>query len=60
MATKDGFTLPGKMDARDQALYDRLSKLTSRKKDFASRTLPTLQEHLKMVENISGTLISSK
>lgn len=87
VASKDNLTLPTAVDAKDQALYDRLSKLSGdafdrayvaamvrdhRKdvaafqreanngknadvKDFASRTLPTLQEHLKMIEGISSS-----
>jgi len=79
-AAKDNITLPTSMTAKDQATYDKLSKLSgsqfdrqyikdqvsdhekvisefqkeadesgnSNIKNFASQTLPTLQEHLKL------------
>lgn len=84
VAAKENMTLPTDIDAKDQAVYDRLSKLSGaafdrayardmvrdHKKDvsgyqkeanngkndniknFASQTLPTLQEHLKMAEGL--------
>jgi putative membrane protein len=83
IASKDNITLPDRMNVKDQALYDRLSKLSStqfdreymramvkdhqsdvaefqresgRAKDpdvrtYASNTLPTLQEHLRLAED---------
>lgn len=86
IASQKGMTLPSDMGAKNQAEYDRLSKLsgaafdkaymrhmtTDHKKDvaefqkesnsgkdseiksFAAKTLPTLQEHLKMAQDING------
>jgi len=85
-------TLPSGLDAKDQATYDRLSKLngaafdkaymrdmvSDHKKDiaefqkeansgsnadvknFASQTLPTLQEHLSMAEKADTQVRSGK
>jgi putative membrane protein len=82
-AAKENIPIPSSMDAKDQAIYDRLSKLQGAAfdkaymadmvkdhkadvaefqkesnngsnpdmKQFASETLPTLQEHLKMAED---------
>ncbi|MDQ6708895.1 MAG: DUF4142 domain-containing protein [Acidobacteriota bacterium] len=88
VAAKENITLPADVDAKDQAIYDRLSKLSGADfdrayardmvrdhkqdiaefqkeankgkddaiKNFASQTLPTLQEHLKMAQGlISGS-----
>ncbi len=92
VASKDSITLPTAIMPKDQALYDRLSKLSGAQfdhayiaamvkdhrkdvadfqkesssgqnadvKDFATRTLPTLQEHLRMVEGISSKKMSGK
>lgn len=86
VASKHQIELPAKMDAKDQALYDRLSKLSGKAfdhsyvtamlrdhrkdvadfqkeaghgknadvKDFATRTLPVLQEHLKLIEGLAS------
>lgn len=83
IASQQNVTLPSSMDAKDQALYDRLSGMSGsefdkvymqhmvmdHKKDiaefrkeanggkdsaikqFASSTLPTLEEHLKMAQD---------
>lgn len=83
VASKDNMTLPTDVDAKDQAEYDKLSKLSGaafdkeyercmladHKKDvmdfkkesmsgknpdlksFAGETLPTLQQHLQMIES---------
>ena len=83
IAAKDNLNLPSSMDAKDQAVYDRLSKLqgadfdraymqdmvkdhkadvaefqkessggkSADLKGFASETLPTLQEHLKLAQD---------
>lgn len=91
IAGRDNITLPTSMDAKDQAAYDRLSKLTGpafdraymkdmvsdhRKdisefqkeansaqnsdiKNFASHTLPTLQEHLKMAEHANAEVMAT-
>jgi putative membrane protein len=80
VASKNDITLPSGLDAKDQATYDKLSKLSGPEfdraymkdmvsdhekdvsdfkreantgknsdiKNFASQTLPTLQEHLQM------------
>ncbi|MGI8991423.1 MAG: DUF4142 domain-containing protein [Bryobacteraceae bacterium] len=84
VAAKENITLPTDMDAKDQAVYDELSKLSGAEfdrayardmvrdhkkdvsefqkeankgkddsiKNFASQTLPTLQEHLKMAQGL--------
>jgi putative membrane protein len=86
IASQKGVTLPTDIGAKNQALYDRLSKMsgadfdkayishmtsdhktdvnefqkesTSGKdpeiKSFASKTLPTLEEHLRMAEDINS------
>ncbi len=83
VAEKENITLPTEMMPKEQALYDRLSKMsgsdfdaaytkamtTDHKKDvadfqkeanggqnaslkdFATRTLPTLQQHLQMIQS---------
>lgn len=88
IASKDSINLPSSMDAKDQAVYDRLSKLQGAQfdraymqdmvkdhkgdvaefqreanggknadlKGFASETLPTLQEHLKMAQDTLAKL----
>ena len=87
-ASKDNITLPSTMPKSDEAIYQRLSKLSGaefdkayaeqmvkdHKKDiasfqkeatkgkkpeikqFASQTLPTLQEHLKMAQAMQNTV----
>jgi putative membrane protein len=92
VASKDGITLPTSLDAKDQAVYDRLSKLSGAEFDraymrdmvtdhrtdvnefrresergtnpdlkaFASKTLPTLEEHLKMAEQTDTQVKSGK
>jgi putative membrane protein len=92
VAAKEGVTLPTSLDARDQATYDRLSKLSGtafdkaymrdmvadhrtdvnefrRESDhgtnpglkaFAARTLPTLEEHLKLAESTETNLKTEK
>ncbi len=91
VAAKDNITLPSSMDSKDQAAYDRLSKLTgpafdraymrdmvsdhkkdvaafqkeannggnSDVKNFASETLPTLQEHLKLAQDTESKTMSA-
>jgi len=91
IAEKDKITMPSNMDAKDQALYNRLSKLSgsqfdraymsnmvkdhqsdiaefqkesSRAKNpdvrsYASSTLPTLQEHLRLAEDANSKLSTS-
>jgi putative membrane protein len=86
IASSKGVTLPSSLDAKDQATYDRLSKLSGAAfdraymadmvrdhradiaefdreaghgsdpdiKNFASRTLPTLKNHLKMAESVQA------
>jgi putative membrane protein len=86
IASKNNLNLPSSMDAKDQAVYDRLSKLQGADfdraymqdmvkdhktdvaefqkeansgknadlKSFASDTLPTLQEHLKMAQDTAA------
>jgi putative membrane protein len=86
IAGKAGITLPTSMDAKSQATYDRLSKLSGAAFDreymkdmvsdhktdvnefkreaahgtdpelkaFASKTLPTLEEHLKLAETVQA------
>jgi putative membrane protein len=85
LAADKKVTLPHGLDSKDQALYDRLSKLSgpqfdktymsamerdhqqdvaelqkaaksndSQVKDFASRTLPTLEEHLREAQQIAS------
>jgi putative membrane protein len=88
IASQQNITLPNDMGAKNQAEYDRLSKLsgdafdkaymkhmlTDHRKDvaefkkeassgkddavknFASSTVPMLEEHLKMAEDINGKL----
>lgn len=91
IASQQNVTLPSSMNAKDQALYDRLSGMngaefdktyiqhmvTDHKKDiaefqkeansgkdsavkqFASSTVPTLQEHLKLAEQAQSKVGSS-
>jgi putative membrane protein len=90
VASKEDITLPSGLDAKDQATYDRLSKLSgsdfdraymndmvsdhekdvsdfkreanmgknSDVKNFASETLPTLEEHLKMARQVDQQVAS--
>ncbi len=92
IATSKGITLPTSLNAKDQATYDRLSKLNGAEfdaaymkdmvadhktdvnefkkeadkgmdndlKQFASSTLPTLQEHLQMAESTAAKVKGSK
>jgi putative membrane protein len=92
IATTKGITLPTSLNAKDQATYDRLSKLNGAAfdaaymkdmvadhkvdvnefkreadkgmdtdlKQFASSTLPTLQEHLQMAESTANKVKGSK
>jgi putative membrane protein len=91
VAQKKNVTLPTEVDAKDKALYDRLSKLSGTEfdraymdamladhradvaeferetkstdadvRDFASRTLPTLQDHLASAQHVDRALASSK
>ena len=87
-ASKENMVVPGDLDSKDQALYDRLSKLSggafdrayaremvkayqkdiaefqreaangtdSTIRDFASQTLPTLQEHLRQAREMLQTV----
>ena len=86
VASQQGVSLPTTLNAKDQALKDRLSKLNGAEfdkaymkamvkdhkqdvaefkkeassgnnqavKDFAGKTLPTLESHLQMAESVSG------
>jgi len=86
IASKDSINLPTSIDAKDQAVYDKLSKLNGAEfdkaymqdmvkdhktdvaefqkesnsgksadlKSFATETLPTLQEHLKMAQDTAA------
>jgi putative membrane protein len=88
VASRDNITLPTKMDRKDQAIYDRLSKLSGAEFDrvyardmvadhekdiaefkkeansgsnsdvrsFAAQTLPTLEDHLKMAQQMESTV----
>jgi len=90
IATGKNVSLPDTLNSKDQALYDRLSKLSGPQfdreyihamvrdheqdvalfrresqsasdpavKNFASRTLPTLEEHLKLAEADNSKLAS--
>ena len=92
IAARKNITLPTSVDAKDQATYDRLSKLNGaafdkaymrdmvsdhrtdvnefRKeansgsdadlKAFASKTLPTLEEHLRMAESTESKVKGEK
>jgi len=92
LASRKGITLPTDIDAKDQATYDRLSKLNGAEFDkaymrdmvsdhrtdvnefkhesergtdadlkaFASKTLPTLQEHLQLAETTEGKIKGEK
>jgi putative membrane protein len=92
IAAKKGITLPATIDSKDQATYDRLSKLSGAEFDraymrdmvsdhrtdvsefrresehgadpdlkaFAAKTLPTLEEHLKMAEQTEGQVKAEK
>jgi putative membrane protein len=91
VASKDNITLPTSMDPKDQATYDRLSKLTGPAfdraymkdmvadhhkdiaefqkeanegknpdlKNFASQTLPILQQHLQMAEHANSEVMTT-
>jgi len=91
IADKDNITMPSNMDTKDQALYNRLSKLSGSQFDreymrsmvkdhqsdvaefqresqraknadvrsYASNTLPTLQEHLRLAEDTNTKLGAS-
>jgi len=88
VASQQSITLPTELDAKHQALADKLSKLSGTEfdrayvkemvkdhdmdvkefqreaqngqdsaiRDFASKTLPTLQEHQKMIHDIDRTM----
>ena len=90
LASQKGVTLPSDMDAKDKAIYDRLSKLNGAAFDkaymrdmvadhkadiaefrresnsgkdpdtkaWASKTLPTLEEHLKMATSTNKDVMS--
>ena len=90
VAAKENINLPASLDAKHQAVVDRLSKLSGAEfdrayvkemvndhetdvkeferesqhgtnagiKEFASRTLPTLQEHLRMIKDINSKMPS--
>lgn len=92
IAARKGVMLPSDLDPRDQATYDRLSKLNGAAFDkaymkdmvadhrtdaaefrreseqgtdpdikaFAARTLPILEEHLKMAEETDGKVKGEK
>ena len=92
VASKEGITLPTSLDAKDQAIKTRLSKLSGdqfdkaymkdmvrdHKKDvaafqnesstgsdpavknFASETLPTVQDHLKEAETIEPKVVQAR
>jgi putative membrane protein len=92
IAGKKGITLPSDLDSKDQATYDRLSKLNGAEfdrayitdmvkdhrtdvsefrreseqgqdpdlKSFAGKTLPTLEEHLKLAESAERDVRSGK
>jgi len=92
IAGRKGITLPSDIDAKDQATYDRLSKLNGAAfdkaymrdmvsdhrtdvaefrresehgtdadiKGFAAKTLPTLEEHLKMAESTDAKVKNEK
>jgi putative membrane protein len=92
IAARKGITLPADMDAKDQARYDRLSKMNGAEFDksymrdmvsdhktdiaefrresergtdadikaFAAKTLPTLEEHLKMAESAEAKVKGEK
>ncbi|HKB13156.1 MAG TPA: DUF4142 domain-containing protein [Vicinamibacterales bacterium] len=91
LAQQKNITLPTDLDAKDQALYDRLSKmsgaafdrvymremLTDHRKDvnefkkestsgkdpdvkaWAGKTLPTLEEHLKLAEDANKSVVGT-
>lgn len=88
IASKDGISLPAKIDTRDETEYDRLSKLSGTSfdqayarvmvtdhekdiaefkreaksgtdanvKEFASQTLPTLEEHFTLAQAMLRTV----
>lgn len=88
VAEKEGMTLPTDMNAKQKAMYDRLSKLSGAQfdhayvrgmvqdhevdvkefqqessagkdqgiKDFATRTVGTLQQHLEMIKSIQSKM----
>lgn len=87
-ALRDNLSVPGKMDAKDEATYNRLSKLSGAAfdrayahdmvqdhqkdvaefrreanngknpdiKNFAAQTLPTLEEHLKLAQQMQQSV----
>lgn len=91
VASQQGVSLPTTLDAKDQAMKDKLSKLngaefdkaymsdmvkdhkkdvaefkneaksgnTQAVKDWAGKTLPTLQDHLQMAESVAGKVGAS-
>ncbi len=92
LASRKGITLPSSIDSKDQATYDRLSKLNGAAFDkaymrdmvsdhrtdvnefkhesdsgsdpdlkaFAAKTLPTLEEHLRLAESTEGKIKGEK
>jgi putative membrane protein len=92
IAARKGITLPGDMDGKDQARYDRLSKLNGADFDkaymrdmvadhradvtefrhesehgadpdlkaFAAKTLPVLEQHLRLAEAAEGKVKGEK
>ena len=91
IASKDNVTMPDRMNVKDQAMYDRLSKLSGAQFDreymrsmvkdhqsdvaefqrestkakdkdvrtYATNTLPTLQEHLRLAEDANAKVGAS-
>jgi putative membrane protein len=91
VASDDGVSMPSSINAKDQALYDRLSKLsgsdfdrqymaamvkdhetdvaefrkesnsakTANVKEYASTTLPTLEEHLTHAKDVNSKVGTS-
>jgi len=91
VAQKKNVTLPTELNAKDQALYDRLSKLSGKEfdraymeamltdhradvaafqretksgdadvRDFATRSLPTLEQHLASAEQIDRVVAGNE
>ena len=91
LSAEKNVTLPKGLDSKDQALYERLSKLSGQQfdktymsemvkdhkadiaefqkathsndpqvKDFASKTLPTLEDHLREAQQIASATESHK